>query len=261
MTMGIFNSKINKTLWFLTIYFAFDCFLGSLLIYTHAEQSKKPKKSKNINYEDLPHNRRDGGSRGNCLANGKDFVALVPDRPINKTALISPQILFYVPPTEEPKEIEFILRDREDELVYKTLMQTTDRSGIMSVTIPEQVKENTREFDGDYHWYLSLICNSKQRSQDIVLEGWIEYIELNNSVKEKINLSDSISKSNLLQQEGIWYDALSVLTEQQNSDFDLSLISTKWSQLLESIGLSELSSEPLINKVETNKNFYSRQRK
>ena len=131
----------------------------------------------------------------------------------------------------------------------------------MSVTIPEQVRENTRESDGDYHWYLSLICNSKERSQDIVLEGWIEYVELNNFVKEKINLSNSISKSNLLQQEGIWYDALSVLTEQQNKDSDLSLISTKWSQLLESIGLSELSSEPLIKRVETNESFYSRQRK
>ncbi len=126
----------------------------------------------------------------------------------------------------------------------------------MSVAIPEQGIENSRESYGDYHWYLSLICNSKQRSQDVVLEGWIEYVELNNSVKERINLSNSIRKSNLLQQEGIWYDALSVLAEQKKLDSDLTLIQTEWSRLLESIGLSDLASEPLI-EVETTKSSYS----
>ncbi len=87
------------------------------------------------------------------------------------------------------------------------------------------------------------------------MEGWIEYVELDNSVKEQINLSDSIRKLNLLQQEGIWYDALSVLAEQKEMDSDLTLIQKEWSQLLESIGLLDLASEPLI-KTETIKSSY-----
>lgn len=241
-------NKMKKIVYLLSIYFAFDFLFLSSLTYTHAEQSTNKKESTNASYEGLPSNRRDGGSRGNCIANGKDFVALVPDRPVNKTASISPQLLFYVPQTEEPKQIEFILRNREDQAVHKKLIQTTGQGGIMSVTIPEQIKENSREYYGDYHWYLSLICDSKQRSKDVVLEGWIEYVELNNSVKERINLSNSIRKSNLLQQEGIWYDALSVLAEQKKLDSDLVAIQTEWSRMLKSIDLLDLSSESLIRK-------------
>lgn len=244
--MLLFKNKIDKIIFFLGIYLTLDCFFCSLLVNTHAKETKNQNRRENISYEGLPHNRRDGGTRGNCLANGRDFVVLVPDRPINKTASISPNLLFYVPQTKEPLEIEFILRNREDKLVYKTLIPTTDRAGIMNVNIPEQVKENSRESPADYHWYLSLICDSRKRSQDIVLEGWIEYVELNNSVREKINNSDSIRKFDILQQEDIWYDAISILAEQKKLDSDLTLIQTEWSQLLESIGLSELASEPLI---------------
>ena len=90
----------------------------------------------------------------------------------------------------------------------------------------------------------------------MLYEGWIEYVELNNSVKERIDLSTDLEKSHLFQQEGVWYDALSVLAETQKLDSDLRSIQTEWSQLLESIGLGELASEPLI-KAETIDHFYS----
>ncbi len=242
--------KNNKILYFLSIYLAFDCLLGSLIMPTHAEASKKNNKSQEISYNGLPYNRRDAGSRGNCLAKGRDVVALVPDRPINKTISTSPQLFFYIPKIEQAKEIEFILRNNEDELVYKQLFTPNNQEGIISLSIPETVTENSREANQNYHWYLSLICDHKHRSQDIVLEGWIEYVQLNNSVEAKIDASDSITKSNLLQQEGIWYDALSILAKQKNLDSDSIVIQTKWSQLLKSIGLSDLASEPLV-EVET----------
>ena len=242
------NQKNNKILYFLSIYLAFDCFLGSLLIPTHAEPSKNNNKSETISYNGLPYNRRDAGSRGNCLAKGHNVVALVPDRPINKTISTSPQLFFYIPQIEQAKEIEFILRNNKDELVYKKLFAPNNQEGIISFSIPETVTENSREAHQNYHWYLSLICDHKHRSQDIVLEGWIEYVQLNNPVAAKINASDSITKSNLLQQEGIWYDALSVLAKQKDSNS--ILIQTEWSKLLQSIGLSDLASQPLV-QVET----------
>ena len=244
--MTIFNAKSRKTICFLGIYFILDCLFGSTLINTHAEQSNNKNKANTISYQGLPHNRKDGGSRGNCLAKGRDFVALVPDIAVNKTASTSPQIFFYVPKTEEPKDIELLLRNEEDELIYKTLIQSTYKGGIMSVTVPKLLKESAKESDRNFHWYLSLICDQNQRSQDIVLEGWIEYVELNNSLKEQISLSNSIKKANLYQQEEIWYDALLTLAEQKKINSDITLIQSEWSQILESIGLSYLESKPLI---------------
>ncbi|MDJ0648661.1 MAG: DUF928 domain-containing protein [Xenococcaceae cyanobacterium MO_188.B19] len=246
--MAIFNNKSSKVLCFLGIYFILDCLLGSVLINTRAEHeySRHQNKADKISYQGLPHNRKDGGSRGNCIARGRDFVALVPDRAVNKTASASPEIFFYVPKTQESKDIEFLLRNEEDELIYKTLVKATSKGGIMSVKVPELVKESAKESSDNFHWYLSLICDNNKRSQDIVLEGWIEYVELNNSLKDKINLSNSIKKANLYQQEEIWYDALLALAEQKKSNSNQTSIQTEWSQMLESVGLSDLASKPII---------------
>ncbi len=72
----------------------------------------KPAKNHRTSHQGLPSNRRDGGSRGNCIANNannKDFIAIVPEQGVSVTASSPTQIFFYVPPTEEPKIIEFIL--------------------------------------------------------------------------------------------------------------------------------------------------------
>ena len=254
--MLISKSKISKIVCLTGITLAFDLlFLGNSFP-TQAKPSRNRANSVKVSYEGLPSNRRDGGSRGNCIAKGREFVALVPDRPVNVTASISSQLFFYVPQTESPKTIEFVVRTKEDQLVHEAFVQTTGQAGIMSVAIPDQVKENLSESYGDYHWYLSMICDPNHRSRDIVLEGWIEHVELNNSVKDRIELSTDLEKSHLLQQEGVWYDALSVIAELKKSDSDLISIQTEWSQLLESIGLGELASEPLI-KAKTIDHFYS----
>ena len=254
--MLISNGKISKIVCLAGITLALDFLvLGNSLI-TQAKPSKNQEPSVKVSYEGLPSNRRDGGSRGNCIAKGRDFVALVPDRPVNVTASISSQLFFYVPQTESPKTIEFVVRTREDQLVHEAFVQTTGQAGIMSVAIPELVKDNVSQIDGDYHWYLSMICDPNQRSKDMVLEGWIEYVELDNSVKDRIELSNDLEKSHLLRSEGVWYDALSLLAELKKLDSNVSSIQTEWSQLLESIGLGEFASEPLI-KAETTDHFYS----
>lgn len=247
--MPISKKKLVKTLCFTSITIALDLLFLSSFFPTQAQQTTNQEDSAIKKYEGLPSNRRDGGSRSGsrdkCVAKGKDFVALVPDRPVNITASISSRLFFYTPQAEESKTVEFVLRNREDELIYKTSIQTTGEAGIMSIAIPEEVKNNVKEFHGDYQWYLSLICDRDNRSKDFVLEGWIEYSEIDNSLQEKINLSSSVEKSKLLQQEGIWYDALSVLAEQKLNS-NAASIDREWSQLLESIGLLELASEPLI---------------
>ncbi|MDJ0532556.1 MAG: DUF928 domain-containing protein [Xenococcaceae cyanobacterium MO_207.B15] len=244
--MLLSNNNVSKIVRITGIALALDFLLLSSSFPALAEKSKKKENSVELSYQGLPSNRRDGGSRGNCVANGKDFVALVPETPVNATASISSQLFFYVPQTEKPKIIEFVLRNKDDKLVHEAFVQTTGEAGIMSVKIPDQIQDNLSQTLGDYHWYLSMICDPNQRSRDIVLEGWIKYVELDNSVQQKIDLSNSIETSNLLQQEGIWYDALTVLAEQKKLGSNLVSLKTEWSQMLESIGLVELSSEPLI---------------
>ena len=232
---------------------ALDFLFCSNSFLTQAKPAQRDRKS----YEGFPSNRRDGGSRGNCIANDKDFIALVPDKPVNSTVSYNPRLFFYVPQTNTPKTIEFVLRNSQDQLVHETFIETSGKPGITSVAIPVQQKSASQESQGNYHWYLSMICNPDERSRDIVLEGWIEYVELNNSLKEKINISTSAEKFDLFQEKGFWYDALSVVAEQYQSGANLGFPNKYWSQLLKSIGLDELASEPLIETKKTYNFFYS----
>ncbi|MDJ0649115.1 MAG: DUF928 domain-containing protein [Xenococcaceae cyanobacterium MO_188.B19] len=250
--MLISQSKISQIVCLTGITLALDLLFFSNYWVLQA----KPAKNQRTVHKGLPSNRRDGGSRGDCIPNDQNFIALVPEQSVSATASVSPQIFFYAPQTEEPKIIEFVLRNNKDQLVHETFVQTTGKSGIMNVVIPDQIKKGLGKFQGNYHWYLSMICDPRERSRDIVLEGWIEYRKLNHSLQEKINLSTFVEKINLLQQQGIWYDALSLLAQSQQLESNLTSLQAEWLRLLQSIGLEELASEPLIQGEKIH-NFYS----
>ena len=198
----------------------------------------------------LPSHRRDGGTRGNCIAGGDNLIALIPDKEINVTASIAPKIFFYVPKTTEQKTIEFVVRDQQDQLIHEAFLQTTGQAGIMNVEIPQNISNDLETSDSKYHWYLSMICDSQKRSRDLVLEGWIGYVELDNSVKQKLESSSPAEQADLYQQQGVWYDALSVVAEDSYQVMNPNA-TEKWAQMLEEIGLSELSTQPFIDSNAT----------
>lgn len=213
------------------------------------EKSTKSNKVMNSNYG-LPTHRRDGGSRSsinNCLADAdnRNLIALVPDKTVGISTSISPKIFFYVPEVSRQKTLEFVLRSEQDELIYEAFM-TTKGKGIMSIEIPINDSLKILETDQNYHWYLSIICNSEQRSRDIVVEGWIRQEMIDYPTEQKLNLSNSVEKAELYNEQGFWYDALSVLAENRNSRNQEPMIKTKWSELMNSVGLAELAAEPFI---------------
>ncbi len=194
----------------------------------------------------LPDYRSPGGSRGNCLAQGNNLTALIPNSSVNVTASIAPKLFFYIPETPEQKTIEFVLRDHNDQLVHEVFLQTTGQSGIMNVEIPQNITQSLEESDANYHWYLSMICDADDRADDVVLQGKIGYVELDSSVQEKLASSSPAEQADLFQQEGIWYDALSVVAEDSNQIMN-SAATEKWAQMLTEIGLSEFSTQPFID--------------
>ena len=194
----------------------------------------------------LPDYRNPGGSRGNCLAQGNNLTALIPNNKVNVTASIAPKLFFYIPETKEQKNIEFVLRDHNDQLVHEVILQTTGQPGIMNIEIPQNITKSLEESQANYHWYLSMICDADDRADDVVLQGKIGYVELDNAVKQKLANSSPAEQADLFQQEGIWYDALSVVAENQNQVMN-SAATEKWAQMLTEIGLSEFATQPFLN--------------
>ncbi len=220
--------------------------LVSLAIPVRAEKTTKQNNSSDYG---LPTHRRDGGSRGNndsCMsdANSSSLVALIPEETVGINASASPKLFFYIPKVKAQKTLEFVLRNEQDELMYEAFL-TTKGEGIISVDIPADVQANLIERDTDYHWYLSMICNSKQRSRDIVVEGWMRQSAVDVVSQQELD-TNPVAQAELYQEQGYWFDALSVLASDRPFPEEEPMIKAKWSELLASVGLEELAAAPFI---------------
>ncbi len=198
----------------------------------------------------LPVYRIGGGSRGNCLANQDQLIALVPENSVSITASTTPQLFFYIPETSQSNLVEFVVRNQQDELVYETFLETGDRSGIITIELPESISQELQKTNEDYHWYLSMICNRQKRSHDIVVEGWLRRVEINPAIIPKLHNASPLEQASLYQQQGIWHDALSVIAQERKNPNYPDTTQAKWNELLNSIGLEELANQPLIETNE-----------
>ncbi|GAB4528945.1 MAG: hypothetical protein Tsb0014_10540 [Pleurocapsa sp.] len=197
----------------------------------------------------MPTHRRDGGSRGlkdSCIAQKRNLVALIPENTVTLNASASPKLFFYVPQTKQQKVIEFVLRNEQDELVYEAFL-TTEGNGIISVEIPGDIQSNLLAKEQNYRWYLSMICNAQQRSRDVVVQGWLRQSKIDAQLQQQLNSSTAVEQASLYQKQGFWHDALSVLVETQKIGSDNGLVTAKWLELLASVNLSELASEPFVD--------------
>ncbi|MGB5637173.1 MAG: DUF928 domain-containing protein [Waterburya sp.] len=214
-----------------------------------AEQKQGKFKTVNSDFG-LPTHRRDGGSRGsrdNCIADAENqkLMALIPDKTIGINASASPKLFFYVPPVNNQRTLEFVLRNEQDELMYEAFL-STEGDGIMSVEVPTDVSSNLLKTDEHYHWYLSMICDHQQRSRDIVVEGWMRQESIDLATQEQLSIASSTEQAEVYSEQGFWYDALSVLAENQDSVTEQPIVRQKWSEMLKSVGLEELASEPFV---------------
>jgi hypothetical protein len=195
--------------------------------------------------EGLPLRRVGGGTRSDCNLNTHNqLTALIPERTIAKTTSTNPKFYFYLPENTAGKQLEFVLRDQNDRQVYETTFTSNGKSGVMAVELPAS-QQYLLESNANYHWYLSLLCNPANRSQDIVLEGSIQRVELDAALTQKLARSTSLDRVSLYQSANIWYDALSTLADLKASN-TATPVAEKWMTLLESVGLKSIADKPLI---------------
>jgi hypothetical protein len=243
------NSKHipNKLIRFFSLVLVINLICLELANPTMAEQRSAKAKTGDFG---LPTHRRDGGSRGvqdSCVANtaNQNLMALIPEKTVGISAAASPQLFFYVPKIKETSTLEFVLRNQQDQLIYETFL-STEGNGIMKVEVPREVKASLLKADQKYHWYLSMICNDQQRSRDIVAEGWMRQKTLDQKLQEKLNNVSSLEKVAIYREQGIWFDALSVLAESLDSVTEKTMMHQQWSEMLGSVGLENLATESFI---------------
>ncbi|AVH63771.1 DUF928 domain-containing protein [Nostoc sp. 'Peltigera membranacea cyanobiont' N6] len=205
-----------------------------------------------------PGNRQGGGSRDFGLEKAQDkyLTALVPqvnlgteETPfvIGLTVSERPTFWFYVPYQPiPPRNVRFVLFDEEEDDVYEATFQFNNTPGIVSISLPETV--TPLEIGQNYRWIFSFISNPRNRSADDVVTGWVKRILKDPDLKSQLESVTTQRESILLYAaNGLWYDAISALAQLRCSQPQDETIQTDWYNLLQSVDLGDIASEPIVS--------------
>jgi len=202
----------------------------------------------------LPGRREGGGTRGNgCTTSDRPLIALAPQFVVDgvlsiygTTVTETPTLYWYVPEVSA-EALELVLLDEEGNEVYVATLPANTTSGIVGVEVP--LKDNGDSHlspNQDYRWFFSIVCDASDRSGDILSEGWIRRIPLDDELGEQLKTVPPIQQAALLTQAGIWYDALHSTTQQRCLQPEEATLTQQWTDLLTAVELAGLVDEPLL---------------
>lgn len=203
------------------------------------------------------------GSRNLCPLREMTLRALVPykqrELPDNKlssqpsidvlglTTDERPTFWFYLPYTKDMANFsaEFILQDSDDNQVYQQAITLPTTPEIISVNLPSTVMP--LKVNKNYHWFFVVNCSGEE-NVPIYVEGDIQRINLNPSLVADLATATQRDKVAIYAENGIWFDALTLLVKlRQEHPDDASLVSD-WFSLLDSINVEKSYAEAPLSK-------------
>lgn len=192
-----------------------------------------------------PGTRQGGATRGGCSSSDRTLTALVPANNLGMTTAPYPVIFFYIPPTSADV-LELSLLDENDNEIYQKNLTPTKTGGIASINFADLPGVKPLEVGKSYHWYLSIVCNTQDRSADIFVDGWVQRIKPDPALQSELQQVPSRNRASLYAVNGIWYDSLTALYETRKSSPNNSALVNEWADLLDSVGLDTIAREPLV---------------
>ncbi|MGQ4648471.1 DUF928 domain-containing protein [Lyngbya aestuarii] len=187
---------------------------------------------------------RDGGKCPQDATVQTPYVTpLMPANQEGLTVMKRPQFLIYVPQTVAKKAF-FSLKEKGGNYSYQTTVPISNTPGVISFKLP--VDAPVLEIGQDYQWSFVLICDQSLRPDDPWVQGKIKRVEPNPTLSRQLENSSKLELAALYQANGLWYDALAILSELKRSQPNDVALTDTWEKLLKSVGLGELSSKPLL---------------
>ncbi|HLO49201.1 MAG TPA: DUF928 domain-containing protein [Kamptonema sp.] len=211
--------------------------------------------------------RQESRSRCPCYNSVHSFTALLPPTSFAQTTAERPTFFLYVPHATAAKTVvnkddngcnktvnnsqlresfgvEFELVDEQERRIYQTEFAITNTPGIISFTLPQNAPP--LELKKYYKWYFEVICDREDRSGDSVVSGWTRRVEITPNLAKELAKASPTDRPAIYAQYGLWQDTLTTLAQlRQSQPLDVSLAKA-WEQLLKSVGLENISQEPLV---------------
>jgi Domain of Unknown Function (DUF928) len=182
-----------------------------------------------------------GGVRGEtCSAATKNaFTVLIPENNISTTAADSASLFFFVPEVRS-QAAELLLMDEQGNDVYTMTVALPKTSGIIRVSLPEKTEAGTPliALNKDYTWRFAIVCDEKDRTRDLPLDGTVRRVSLKPDVQAALQKTkaDPLKQAEVYAKAGIWQETLvtAAALRKQNPQ--------AWAGLMRSVKL-----EPLAN--------------
>lgn len=163
------------------------------------------------------------------------LIALSPATKLGTTLAERPSFLVYVPETSA-STAEFSLRDYNGRGIYRTTLALSNRSGIVSLSLPTQVPP--LEVGEQYTWSFAIICDPNHRLNDRFVTGMVQRIEFDPARLRQIQQTSLRDQVSSYQEADVWYDTLTALFELHHTQPNDSSIHAIWDELLQSGGVS-----------------------
>ena len=187
--------------------------------------------------------RVSGGSRGS----GPETVALDVLAPgeVGLTTQDQPSLFWF---QSKPANARFeltLLQDNKIKPLIDVKVERAANAGIQRLKLADQ---SVKLVPGvEYQWVVALITDPDNRSKDVVASGVIKRIEPSADLKEKLGQADPASLPAVYAEAGIWYDALSVLSDQIDAHPDDQALRQTRADLLRQVGLKKAAAAELAN--------------
>jgi hypothetical protein len=187
-----------------------------------------------------------GATRGNsCVPSHKKPISLIPKDRLGLTFSARPTFHWHIP-SSPAKTAKFLILTGDDvDVVYEATIPLPAKAGIISYALPKNAPP--LEIGKRYHWFLTLDCNPADQGVNPITEGWTERIAPDVVLLKQLEKANLTTRASLYASNGIWHEAITTLGSLRRMSPQDSDAIAGWNELLTSVGLSAIATEPLVD--------------
>lgn len=182
-----------------------------------------------------PAARIGGGTRG-IGDQTLTLVVLAPDH-TGLTTKEQPTLYWYASEPVPAKLEVTLINDENIDPELEEVVATPGNAGIQSIDLAKAGAK--LETGKEYRWFVSVIADPGQRSNDVVASGTIQRIAASDKLKSEIAGADESTLAGVYANEGIWYDAIDALNRMIEKSPGNKELQQQRTSLLEQVGLQD----------------------
>jgi len=162
------------------------------------------------------------------------LVVLAPDH-TGLTTKEQPTLYWYASEPVPAKLEVTLINDEDIDPALEEVIATPGKAGIQSIDLAKTGAK--LEVGKEYRWFVTVVADPGQRSNDVVASGTIQRITPSEELKSEIAGADENALAGIYAREGVWYDAIDALTRMIDKSPGDSGLQQQRTALLEQVGL------------------------